>query len=569
MARGRRRAPVKPEVILPLEHSDDDDADGFVASRHNALAAADDDDASVGDDGADLGVGREAGVMDIDVSDSSDESDEDDEDEDGGDVDGDEDAQWGGRRRAWYGGDTHEYEIMEQEERDEALKEEEVEARRLQSKAMALLEPEDFVDSDGEDDGEDDEGMVGVVDENEDVGRDEGVLSSAPELPALVDDLRACLEELPRMRNAVGDREGLGAESLRRAKVRFHVLSNYATNLAFYLTLRTDPYSVVVDIKTHPVIAEILRFRDLKLRTDDYGVFEKKENARDVDAPAVVVEEENYEAPQVEVLPSMAEVMQTDGASGAELRGEGEIEEPVKKKKKRGKRKQKSVSEGGKDDADDEAFISSVVGKVALGSGAGESAGSVEDGAAKRRKLNRIVGALERERQSSASRRVAPMDMQLVRQEPARPKMLRRDFVGDGDVGGGGEGLEGDGEGSGDDDDSMFVDRMLAKKEKKDAKAAAKADAVVPHHYAFNDKIKDKTERRRASSQVVHNRGLTRYRPRERKTPRTKNREAFSKAVKKRKSVVRDPVAAKPSSYGGEASGINQGKIKSSRLSDV
>eukprot|EP00173_Palmaria_palmata_P004246 Plantae.Rhodophyta-Palmaria_palmata.ctg5385.p1 GENE.Plantae.Rhodophyta-Palmaria_palmata.ctg5385~~Plantae.Rhodophyta-Palmaria_palmata.ctg5385.p1 ORF type:complete len:460 (-),score=146.77 Plantae.Rhodophyta-Palmaria_palmata.ctg5385:309-1538(-) len=409
--------------------------------------------------------------------------------------------------------------------------------------------------------------MVGVVDESEDLSREEGELSAAPELPALIDDLRACLEELPMMRNAVGDREGLVAESLRRAKVRFHVLSNYATNLSFYLTLRTDPDSVGVDIKTHPVIAQILRFRDLKLRTDNYGAFKKKENARDVEAPAVTVEEKSCEARQVEVLPSMAEVMETDGASGAEFRGEGEVEEPVKKKKKRGKRKRKPVSESGKDDVDDEAFISSVVGNVAPGSGDGESAGGVDEGAAKRRKLNRIVGALERERQSSTSRRVAPTDMQLVRQEPARPKVLRRDFVGDRNGGGGGEGLEGNG--SGDDNDSMFVDRMLAKKEKKAAKTAAKADAVVPHHYAFDDKIKDKAERRRASSQVVHNRGLTRYRPRERKTPRTKNREAFNKAVKKRRSVVRDPVAAKPSSYGGEASGINQGKIKSSRLSDV
>lgn len=572
MARGRRRAPVKPEVILPPEHSDDEDVDAFMAERHRGLAATDEDTNGVDDDGADLGVGKEAAVMDIAISDSSaderGDSDSEEEDSEGDDAAAaDEDVQWGGRRRAWYGGDTHEYEIMEDDERDEALKDEEEEARRLQAKERGRLERVDFLDSDDEleDGGDDDADASDGLDDDDDARERDphsvhhasgtgggAAYAAAPELLILIEDLRACLAELPALRAVAADRENVTTASVRRVRIRFHLLTNYATNIAFYLTLRTDPHSAATDIKTHPVIAEIVRLKELKGKTDGYGIIEEKKLAP---APA-----EEIHAGEAEVLPSMAQVMEK-ASTDLQLSGDSSAEEPVKKKKKRGKRKRKSQVEAGDDD---ETFMRSVVGTAPDELGDGSGADGLDDGAAKRRKLNRIVGALEREKQGRSSRRAAPADMQLIRREPATPKALRPEFAKEG-----GLDLEAGDDGSGD-NDGMFVDRMLAKKEKKAAKAAAKADAVVPHHYAFDDKIRDKkTERRRASSQVEHNRGLTRYRPRDRKTPRAKNREAYSKAVKKRKSVVREPVAAKPSSYGGEASGINMRARKSSLLSNV
>jgi U3 small nucleolar RNA-associated protein 3 len=372
---------------------------------------------------------------------------------------------------------------------------------------------------------------------------------------------------------------------VKRARLRYHVLSSYATNLAFYLALRTDPEAAGVDVRAHAVIAEIVRLRKLRMACEGFGLEEKGERkgngkngmkGKNGEVGAEEGEESGEGAP--EVLPSIADVM-VDGAEGE---GEGREGEPVKEKKmkKRGKRKRKNVDVDGVEKmsavadvaAEDEEFMRNVVGEAGAGAVEADDGREDNESAAKRRKLNRVVGALERDRQSKADRRSAPADLQAIRQDPAPPKASRvqpagADLRGDG----GGEDGDDDVEGGsfGSDDDEAFMERMLAKKEKKERKLARKAEDEAPHTYTFDDSIKDKALRRRASAQVVNNRGLTRYRPRDRKTPRAKNREAFSKAVKKRKSVVRDPVAAKPSSYGGEASGINMRARKSSRLADV
>jgi hypothetical protein len=362
---------------------------------------------------------------------------------------------------------------------------------------------------------------------------------------------------------AVAEAASTGGASgwrMKRARLRYHVLSSYATNIAFYLALRTDPDAAAVDVRTHPVIREIARLRALRKASEGFG---GEADAGGEELERGVAAEEC--AADVDVPPSMERVL-TAAVGGADDRRETLKE---KRKKKRGKRKRKNsgASDGASAvavAAQDAAFMRNVVGDTTGGGVSGGGDGDDSASAAKRRKLNRIVGTLERERQSRDTRRAAPADLQTVRQEPAPPKAARY-MASSG--GGGGEGSAG---GGGDEDgDEEFTGRMLARKEKKERRAARKAEAEVPHHYAYDDSIKDKSLRRRASAQVVNNRGLTRYRPRDKKTPRAKNREAFSKAVKKRRSVVRDPVEAKPSSYGGEASGINMRARKSSRLSDV
>lgn len=588
MARGRRRAPVAPAVVLePADIGEGDsgasDVDDFVAERHRKLAAAAGGDEGVDDDGSDLGIGSEAGVMDIAVSDSSEE--DEDEDDSGSESEGeagdrgDEDTQWGGRRRAWYGGDTHEYEIMEDEEREAALRDEEEEARRLQTKALTTMSREDFLDSDDDEDPTgSEEGDEGTEEGNgaEDLKADAAV-NAAPELPALLLDLKAGLIELSSLKKKAADRKSSGATA-KHARLMCHVLTSYATNIAFYLALRTDPDAAGVDVRSHPVIREIVRLRALRNACE--GLVEREEKERVSAAPAKMVQkgrkgrDVEWEVER-EALPSMEQVMAVE-------KGPSEVESarveaaPVKekKKKKRGKRKRKSAGVGEAAPAvaggdEDEAFMRKVVGEQAGGLENDEREKD-EASAVKRQKLNRVVGALERDRQTKASRRAAPADMQTVRQEPVPPKVSQLPLPGNSLVAGEDDTIfNSDGEGGDGEDDDVFMQRMLAKKEKKERKLARKSEAEVPHKYKFDDSIKDKDLRRRASSQVVHNRGLTRYRPRDRKTPRAKNREAFSKAVKKRASVVREPVAAKPSSYGGEASGINMRARKSSRLADV
>jgi hypothetical protein len=171
-----------------------------------------------------------------------------------------------------------------------------------------------------------------------------------------------------------------------------------------------------------------------------------------------------------------------------------------------------------------------------------------------------MVGALERDRQNRALRRAASGDMEAVRDNVDSNIQSRETSAG---------ALDESPNTPDEEEDDALMQRVLDKQEKKAARLARRKEIEKPHVYTFDERIKDKNGRRRASSQIVLNRGLTRYRPRDRKTPRTKNREAFGKAVKKRRSVVRDPVVAQPLSYGGEASGINMRARKGSKLTEV
>ncbi len=125
----------------------------------------------------------------------------------------------------------------------------------------------------------------------------------------------------------------------------------------------------------------------------------------------------------------------------------------------------------------------------------------------KRRRLNRITGAIDSEAKNDQKRRVMSADVDHVRvaSDVKRAAVItpQPDAVGAGD-----EELDAL-------DDGSFVDRVLKKKERRTAKRNAPAG---PHHYSFKDSV-DPGARRRASTQVVLNRGLARYRPKE-KRPR-------------------------------------------------
>jgi Sas10 C-terminal domain/Sas10/Utp3/C1D family len=553
---------TSPRGSLSHEGGDDDSVDGFVEGRHRDLlnlAGGDTEDGS--DDGAEFGVGGEIGVLDIDVADDSSNGDS---DNDGSDdeVAGDAmDGGWGGRRRTWYGGDTHEYEIMEDDERESALRDEEEEARRLQANALSAINPDDYVDSDVEGGTED---ADGVADANIDHQRAEDYGDSgdpAPELPSLVQDLKECM-------HAISVCDPTRSSLTKFAKLRYHVMCSYATNIAFYLSLRTDPDATATDIRSHAVMREIVRLRSL---SQTCAVL-LKEGARG-DA---TTEASDLPPPSMNETVEGTNAIKTEALGIALVATDVEFDLPKAKKKRARRHKRKRSVSDPLDHDNDEQFVRDVLG-AADASMKVPGNSSIED-ASKRRKLNRIVGALERERQSREVRRIAPADMDVTRLQSTEPKQLQQNA----DDGYGLEpsssdtaGLCGEEENKNkrgdvnESDDEEFMLQMMAKKEQKDAKVAKKKESNAPHVYSFDDRIKDKDLRRRANSQVVNNRGLMRYRPKERKTPRTKNREAFHKAVKKRKSVVRDPVTCKPTSYGGEASGINMRARKGSRLADV
>lgn len=67
------------------------------------------------------------------------------------------------------------------------------------------------------------------------------------------------------------------------------------------------------------------------------------------------------------------------------------------------------------------------------------------------------------------------------------------------------------------------------------------------------------------TDEILKNKGLTKYRRKEDRNARVKNRTKFSKALKRHHKAVQ-PVREKTEGYCGEATGIRSRTVKSVRL---
>ena len=461
MVRRKHRALTDTED--KFSDSDRDSVDELVARRHARLEAeARGSESDSESDGLPEHAERE--VLELDISDSDDDgpikkpsvaniADSSDEGEESGDdeEEQDEDGDWGGRRHKYYGGDTQEHEIMEDEEREEVLAEEEVEAVRLQQKQLAELTADDYgVQEDAENDDSDDE------------AQDDDLPDSAPELGALANELEKYYSQLAMW----GERSSWG----EKARTRYHLCAAYTSNIAFYLALCTDPEASNVDNRSHEVLGRIVELRTLLAKHEKLLIAVPDDEPP---SPVAVAQE------GIDKTREKTNDVANEEAS-ENVVGQKDKEEKIKKKERSSKKKKKSK---------------------------------------------------EKEQKTKLAEQESMVD--------SGEKNL--------------EAL----------DDESFAEKLMPKKRKRKEKPAP-----VPHVYTFDDTA-DVNERRRASTQVALNRGLTRYRPREKKTPRTKNKLAYAKAVKKRKTMVREAVAVKPGvSYGGEASGINVRARNSARLSN-
>lgn len=77
--------------------------------------------------------------------------------------------------------------------------------------------------------------------------------------------------------------------------------------------------------------------------------------------------------------------------------------------------------------------------------------------------------------------------------------------------------------------------------------------------------IEGKAGKRQITRQIAKNKGLTATKRRELRNPRVKNRNKFTKAVKRRKGAVQ-PIRSKSELYGGEATGIKTHLKRSVRI---
>lgn len=106
-------------------------------------------------------------------------------------------------------------------------------------------------------------------------------------------------------------------------------------------------------------------------------------------------------------------------------------------------------------------------------------------------------------------------------------------------------------------EDDPFYEAVAAKKAKKKAEKEA-LYAVEPTYGALEDELQGTGgEKRGINYEILKNRGLTAYKNKLNRNPRVKKREAYRKAVIRRKGQVRDVRASEAGNYGGEATGIN------------
>lgn len=73
-------------------------------------------------------------------------------------------------------------------------------------------------------------------------------------------------------------------------------------------------------------------------------------------------------------------------------------------------------------------------------------------------------------------------------------------------------------------------------------------------------------DRRAATKMIMLNKGLTRSRPKDHKTPRLRNRLRYEKGMAKHRSRVREFTEARGQAYGGEHTGIKRSTVKSTKL---
>jgi hypothetical protein len=119
-----------------------------------------------------------------------------------------------------------------------------------------------------------------------------------------------------------------------------------------------------------------------------------------------------------------------------------------------------------------------------------------------------------------------------------------------------------------DDDEDMSNNIFNEFSKKKKEYLSLKQDhyAVEQRTGGHEDDLEDATDKRAATYEIMTNRGLRPHRKKSNRNPRVKKREAFDKAVQKRKSQVREVVAGSTVAYGGEMTGIKSKLSRSRRF---
>lgn len=436
------------------------------------------------------------------------------------------------------------------------------------------------------------------------------VLTDSPELLGLLEEFKAKLDELRNhiqpVLKKVQENNVPTSKGISLLELKFHLLLNYCTNITFYLLLKAEGKS----IKGHPVVKQLVHIRtilekirpletklkyqiDKLLKTAAAGNQRTKKSANGKDLLSFKPNPSNFADDDEDDMQGRGfgagDAGDDDGVYRPPRLTATSFEDDERAKDKAAREKQRLKERVSKSSLMQslQAEFSERPEKVHAFANMSEKADDEDvdrskyeeenflrladtKSLKKKRKARQRMGAFEDFDDFNDLEQLAKgSDLSAFGFEQKKEKMadrLRREV------------LEKHKRRAMKVDDDVMDDDMMAsamktykseerhsKKRKKDRK-----DAYPKNEYTYGETdptLLEEGSQRPVGRDIMKNRGLTRYRNKDLKNPRKKNRLKYEKALIKRRSTVQEFKGKKMGgAYGGEQSGIKKTLTRSVRL---
>jgi U3 small nucleolar RNA-associated protein 3 len=477
-----------------------------------------------------------------------------------------EEEGWGKTKADYYGAD--------EAEDEEAAKQEEEEALRLQRAHLAELGQEDYFE---EDDVEEWKKAAKQVDEASlDVVREE-LPDQDPTLLNATERLNLLKTWYPEALPLAGELQkyaptlaALKEESSIVGNVKFAALSSYLGTISAYFALFVATVSQgKVSLKDHDVMKGILKAKEL---------WREAEELEAGDEELEELDEEDYEeGDELEgkamLIDELSDVSDSEGS-------DDELEGPLVDAKKR---KRETVK-----DSDDEFNVElpKVVRPVKKTKSKTSDYGEVDfdevdlaDKQARKRSLRFYTSKIDQQSQKTNDMYSGDVDLPYKERHFERQQRLMEEARKRGQKSHGYDPTE-DFESDGDDraavkeindgfaDDYYSAVQAAANRKKDDRKVSHKLAVQAAREGKLEELRADSmgdNEKRAINYQILKNKGLTPKRNKDNRNARVKKRKRYEKAKKKLPSV-KQVYRAPTSSYGGESTGIKKNLTRSVRF---
>lgn len=425
------------------------------------------------------------------------------------------------------------------------------------------------------------------------------VINDSPELPSLLAELRRCLDELqnridPLAKEVTADL-GASDDGLIYLQSKRQLLLAIAQNTCFYMLLKAKGYK---GAKDHPVVGRILQLRQLAQALEPIdkqlepqvdllvealsegidlragGAGEENEenenngssNDSDQENSGLANDlgsDSDYESFD---FPDDDQLDEEEAQFAADVLDDGSQDEKPKKSSKSAKKLSKkgkvlansAAAEHYEDFGDDETEAIKAkerAGKAIAAMNQKARTGAESDIDSEEDDFDGSGGLLDGIPEAALAYFAGNSEKSTNKNEKESEKKRRSAPPAD------------DGQGS----DDEFLTKVVAAKERKKAAKSAKYTVVREAPGALGAELEEWREKkyggkRGASQAMIKNRGLTPHKSKINRNPRVKKREAFRKAVIRRKGQVQDVRVDEVGRYGGEATGIRSTITRSRRL---